>query len=171
MAEKGAADEFETMETWANLSKELKKHAKSVKNPNDIYQESLKPLDKLAVFVTNNVGTMGFFFIVLFWTTFWLAWNSLAPESLRFDPPTAFVLWLIISNILQILLMPLLLIGQNIQGKRADIRGDHDYETDKRAEKEIQIMLLHFENQQKLMKKILDSVEALHGDTGLEQNK
>ena len=40
--------------------------------------------------------------------------------------------------------MPLLLIGQNIQGMRADISGEYDYETDQRAEKEIKAMLLHF---------------------------
>jgi uncharacterized membrane protein len=57
--------------------------------------------------------------------------------------------------------MPLLLIGQNIQGMRTDIRGEHDYDTDKRAEKEIQTVLLNFQKQEKLILEILDKVEAL----------
>ncbi len=140
---------------------DLQKHFSKVQNPNDTFQEQLAPSQKLALFVTEHVGTMGFFFIVLAWTVVWLAWNILAPKTLKWDPYPAFVLWLIISNILQILLMPLLLIGQNIQGMRTDIRGEHDYDTDKRAEKEIQTVLLNFQKQEKLILEILDKVEAL----------
>jgi uncharacterized membrane protein len=57
--------------------------------------------------------------------------------------------------------MPLLLIGQNIQGMRTDIRGEHDFETDKRAEKEIQTVLLNFQKQEKLILEILDKVGKL----------
>lgn len=144
-----------------DLVHDLQKHFSRVKNPNDTFQEQLKPTQKLALFVTERVGTMGFFFIVLTWTVLWLAWNILAPKGLKWDPYPAFVLWLIISNILQILLMPLLLIGQNIQGMRTDIRGEHDYETDKRAEKEINTVLLNFQKQEKLILEILDKVAAL----------
>ena len=42
-----------------------------------------------------------------------------APTDLRFDPYPAFVLWLFISNMIQIFLMPLLMVGQNLQAKRA----------------------------------------------------
>jgi uncharacterized membrane protein len=161
MTDEASANSSDMKDKVDELAEDLKKHASKIRNPNDIYQERLSPLHKLAVFVTEHVGTMGFFFIVLAWTVFWLTWNTIAPQSLRFDPPSAFVLWLIISNILQILLMPLLLIGQNIQGMRADIRGQHDYETDQRAEKEIKTMLLHFETQQKMMREIVDSLDAL----------
>jgi len=137
---------------------DLEKHFSRVKNPNDTFQEELKPSQKLALFVTEHVGTMGFFFIILTWTVIWLAWNILAPKSLKWDPYPAFVMWLIISNILQILLMPLLLIGQNIQGMRTDIRGEHDFETDRRAEKEIKTVLLNFQKQEKLILEILDKV-------------
>jgi uncharacterized membrane protein len=153
VAEQAKSEEKDISDQISDLKEELEKHFKRVKNPNDTF--------KLALFVTEHVGTMGFFFIVLGWTLFWLAFNIVVPKSVRFDPYPAFVLWLIISNILQILLMPLLLIGQNIQGMRADIRGEHDYETDQRAEKEIKTVLLHFDRQQKLILKILESIEAL----------
>jgi uncharacterized membrane protein len=161
VAEQAKSEEKDISDQISDLKEELEKHFKRVKNPNDTFKESLTPLKKLALFVTEHVGTMGFFFIVLGWTLFWLAFNIVVPKSVRFDPYPAFVLWLIISNILQILLMPLLLIGQNIQGMRADIRGEHDYETDQRAEKEIKTVLLHFDRQQKLILKILESIEAL----------
>ena len=159
--EEQQGDERDLGDQITDLVGDLQKHFSKVQNPNDTFQESLKPSQKLALFVTEHVGTMGFFFIILSWTLFWLAWNILAPKGLKWDPYPAFVLWLIISNILQILLMPLLLIGQNIQGMRTDIRGEHDFETDERAEKEIKTVLLNFQKQEKLILQILDKVEAL----------
>lgn len=140
---------------------ELKKEFGSPKNVNIIHKSKLSPLDRLAIFVTEKIGTMGFFFIILIWTISWLGWNIIAPVSLRFDPFPAFVLWLFISNLIQIHLMPLIMIGQNIQGKHAELRSEHDFETDKKAEKEIETILLRLENQQELMLKILEKIEKL----------
>lgn len=61
---------------------------------------SLSPLEHVAVWVTDHVGTMGFFSIIAAWTIVWLGWNTLGPLELRFDPGPAFVLWLFISNLL-----------------------------------------------------------------------
>jgi uncharacterized membrane protein len=57
--------------------------------------------------------------------------------------------------------MTLIMIGQNIQGKHAELRSEHDYETDKKAEMEIEMILLHLENQQKMMMEILKKIERL----------
>jgi uncharacterized membrane protein len=108
------------------------------RNVNEIHRQRLSSLDKLALFVTQRIGTMGFFFIIFTWTVLWLGWNLLAPANLRFDPGPAFVFWLFISNLIQLHLMPLLLIGQNLQGRHAELRADLDYETNKKAEKEIE---------------------------------
>ena len=132
-----------------------------LKNTNVVHRNRLSPLDKLALFTTDRIGTMGFFFIIFAWTFLWLGWNMFAPLSLRFDPFPAFVLWLFISNLIQIHLMPLIMVGQNIQGKHAELRAEHDFETDRKAEKEIETILLHLENQQQLILKILDKIENL----------
>lgn len=141
--------------------KELKEKFGSLKNTNVVHRSRLSPLDKLALFVTEKIGTLGFFFIIFVWTVFWLGWNMFAPLDLRFDPFPAFVLWLFISNLIQIHLMPLIMVGQNIQGKHAALRAEHDFETDRKAEKEIETILLHLENQQKLIIKILEKLEKL----------
>lgn len=132
-----------------------------IKNVNKIHHQSLSPLEKLAIYVTDKIGTMGFFFVILAWTVLWLGWNILAPINLRFDPYPAFVLWLFISNLIQIHLMPLIMVGQNIQGKHAELRAEHDFQTDQKAEKEIETILLHLENQQKLTLEILKRLEKL----------
>jgi uncharacterized membrane protein len=54
------------------------------------------------------------------------AWNSLMPNSVRFDPYPAFVLWLFISIMIQLFLMPLIMMGQNIQSRAADKRAEVD---------------------------------------------
>jgi len=133
----------------------------SISPVNKTHHEKLSDLDKLALFVTNKIGTMGFFFCIFVWTVLWLGWNILAPVELRFDPYPAFVLWLFISNLIQIHLMPLIMVGQNIQGKYAELRSEYDYQTDKKAEKEIETILLHLENQQTLMLEILKRIEKL----------
>ena len=95
-------------------------------------------LDQLALWITERVGTMFFFMAILIWTSGWLFWNMFAPEHLRFDPFPAFVLWLFISNMIQLFLMPLIMIGQNLQGREADERAESDYEINRKAEIEIQ---------------------------------
>lgn len=140
---------------------EIRARFSSPKNTNEIHKKSLSPMEKLALVITQRVGTMGFFIIIFLWTVLWLGWNIVAPQSLRFDPFPAFVLWLFISNLIQIHLMPLIMVGQNIQGKHAELRSEHDYETDTKAEKEIETILLHLENQQTVMLDILKRVEKL----------
>ena len=96
------------------------------------------PLDRLALWITLRVGSMGFFVIIFVWTVSWLSWNILAPRTVRFDPYPGFVLWLFISNMIQLFLMPLILIGQNLQAQESDQRAKNDYKINLKAEAEIQ---------------------------------
>ena len=139
--------------------KELKALRKPVRNANIETKRKLTLLDKLALWITKHVGTMGFFFIIFIWTAVWLGWNSLAPEEVRFDPFPAFVLWLFISNMIQIFLMPLIMIGQNLQSGHAEIRAEADFVVNTKAELEIETMLMHLENQNKIIMEILKKLE------------
>jgi len=96
------------------------------------------PLNRLALWITLRVGSMGFFVVIFIWTILWLSWNMLAPKPIRFDPYPGFVLWLFISNMIQLFLMPLILIGQNLQAKESDQRAKNDYKINCKAEEEIQ---------------------------------
>lgn len=129
------------------------------RNANIRHKEKLTRLDRLALWITKKVGSMGFFMLVFVWTATWLSWNTLAPAHLRFDPFPAFVLWLFISNMLQIFLMPLIMVGQNLQSKHSEIRAEEDYLINKKAELEIETILVHLENQNKLILQILAHIE------------
>ena len=137
---------------------ELKK-LHSVVNANVKHKENLSKLDTLALWITSRIGTMGFFFAIFTWTVLWLGWNILAPHNLQFDPFPAFVLWLFISNMIQIFLMPLLMIGQNIQGRHSEARAESDFDTDTKAEIEIETILEHLENQNEIMSQILHRLD------------
>jgi uncharacterized membrane protein len=138
---------------------ELKKLGKRIRNPNIEHRQHLSRLERLAVWITGHVGTMGFFLIIFGWTILWLSWNMVAPKALRFDPFPAFVLWLFISNMIQIFLMPLIMIGQNLQGRHAEVRAEADFEVNTKAEREIETILLHLENQNKGILEILNKLE------------
>ena len=138
---------------------ELKKLRKPIHNVNIKHKESLSALEKFAVKVTDHVGTMGFFIIIFLWTLIWLGWNTIAPMGLRFDPYPAFVLWLFVSNMIQIFLMPLIMIGQNLQGRHAEKRAEADFEVNVRAEKEIEVILMHLEHQNELILKIIKNID------------
>jgi uncharacterized membrane protein len=138
---------------------ELKKLRKPIHNVNIKHKESLSALERFAVKVTDHVGTMGFFIIIFLWTLLWLGWNTIVPKDLRFDPYPAFVLWLFVSNMIQIFLMPLIMIGQNLQGRHAEKRAEADFEVNVRAEKEIEVILMHLEHQNELILKILKNID------------
>ena len=136
----------------------MKRQRRPLRNVNKEAAEKITPLDRLAVWITDHVGTMGFFLAIFAWTAIWLGWNVLVPKNLQFDPPTAFVFWLFISNMIQILLMPLILVGQNIMGHHAELRAEHDLEVNIKAEGEIEAVLKHLEYQNAILIAMLNKL-------------
>jgi uncharacterized membrane protein len=137
---------------------ELKLRRRPLRNPHKEVTERLTPLDKVAVWITKHVGSMGFFLIIAIWTVLWLGWNLLAPDSLRFDPPMGFVLWLFISNVIQMMLMPLIMVGQNVLSAHAEARAEHDLEINIKAEQEIEVILEHLEHQNRILIAMLEKL-------------
>jgi uncharacterized membrane protein len=137
------------------------------------YAEIMKDmgkLDRLAMWITDHVGTMGFFLIILIWTTIWLGWNFLAPPRLQFDSPMGFVFWLFISNMIQILLMPLIMVGQNIQGRQSEGRAQHDLDVNIKAEAEVELILRNLERQNEMLIAMLEK-QGLKLDEVLSANQ
>lgn len=130
---------------------ELRSYRKPVVHAHVEARKGFSALERFAVVVTRGVGTLGFFFVLLFWTLGWLAWNLYAPVDLRFDPAPAFVIWLFASNIIQLILLPLIMVGQNLEGKFAERRAQADFEVNMKAEHEIEVIIAHLENQNELL--------------------
>ena len=109
------------------------------RNVNVVYEKSLNTLDRLAIAITNRVGSIGFFLIIAGWTVTWTGYNLLASTVpalhwRAFDPFPAFVAYLLISNVIQILLMPLIMVGQNLQGRHSETRAELDFQVNLKNE-------------------------------------
>src|SRR2546421_301555 len=118
---------------------QLRAKRKPLRNVNKEHKESLSPLERVAVSVTDKVGTMGFFLIIFTWTILWCGYNIVATEVSTlhwksFDPFPAFVAYLLMSNVIQILLMPLIMVGQNLQGRHSETRAELDFQVNLKNE-------------------------------------
>jgi CRP-like cAMP-binding protein len=138
---------------------------RATRNANIVHEQSLSALDRLAIAITDKVGSIGFFLIIAGWTVLWTGYNILASEvpALHwpaFDPFPAFVAYLLISNVIQILLMPLIMVGQNIQGRHSETRAELDFEVNQKAEKEVMTTLLHLERNTDLLLQLMQHLDC-----------
>ena len=119
-----------------------------VRNVNKEHKDSLTVLDKSAIFITNIVGTR--------WA---IAFTALAlvslPEALQGGTATT-ISW-IAQTFLQLVLLSIIMVGQNLQSRHSELRADADYETNVEAKKDVE----------DLMKK-LDSIDSDKLDKILE---
>jgi uncharacterized membrane protein len=134
------------IETVTDLQQEFA----PIQNTNEIHKSHLTKTDKLALFITKHIGTMGFFYFCLVLVTTPLLFPVALP-----------VVQYISSGFLQLIFLPLIMVGQNLQGRHAELRAQHDYDTNMKSEKEIDAILLHLEKQDELMHQILKSIEKL----------
>lgn len=139
--------------------REIKALRKPLTNVHLEHQRKLTALERLAIFITRRVGSMGFFLAIFGWTVIWLAWNTLAPVEARFDPFPAFVMWLFISNVLQLFLLPLLIIGQNLEDRYAQARAEADFQVNLQAERELETALRHLERHTELLGRVVETIE------------
>jgi uncharacterized membrane protein len=111
-----------------------------VRNVNKEHRESLGTLDKIAIFITKIVGTM--------WCA--IAFTILALISLpsAINGGTATTISWIAQTFLQLVLLSIIMVGQNLQSKHSELRADADYETNLEAKKDIEMLM-----------KRLDSIE------------
>ena len=138
---------------------ELKKHRITLRNVHKEVHEDSTRLHRFALWITKHVGTVEFFLLIFAWTAVWLLWNSFGPENLRFDSlSSGFVIWLFVSNVIQLFLMPLIMVGQNVQSRHAEALSEHDYEINVKAEKEVEVILHHLEHLDKMLVMALEKL-------------
>ena len=120
-----------------------------VRNVNKEHRDSLGVLDKIAIFITKIVGTM--------WCA--IAFTILALISLpqAINGGTATTISWIAQTFLQLVLLSIIMVGQNLQSRHSELRADADYETNIESKKDIE----------NLMKR-LDSIETNKLDKILE---
>lgn len=140
---------------------ELMQKRRPLKNSFEATQQTLSSAERFAVYITHHVGSIEFFAILTLWSVGWLMWNLFGPAGYRFDPAPAFVIWLFLSNIIQLILLPLIMIGQNLDDRHSNLRAEADYKLNKRAEEEIKVIIGHLENQNELLLEIVRKIERV----------
>lgn len=118
-------------------------------NVNVRHHQTLGFQDRLALGITSAIGTMYAVYFFILAMSGWILWQTSIANK-PFDPfPFAFLLFL--GNIVQLLLMPLIMVGQNIQGKHAEIRAEEEYQTTTSSYEDIEKILLHLDHQDQEM--------------------
>jgi uncharacterized membrane protein len=129
---------------------ELKKLKKPV-NANVKHKENLTILDKIAIHITSLVGTM--------WCA--IAFTLLAlislPDAIKGGKVTI-ISW-VAQTFLQLVLLSVIMVGQNLQNKHSEARAESDFDVNVKAELEIETILQHLENQNEAILEIQKKLE------------
>lgn len=98
-------------------------HSKhELRNANDIHRERLTIGDRIGLFITNRVGTMWAALIFTF-----IALISL-PAAIHTHDLIVIISW-IAQTFLQLVLLPIIIVGQNVQAKHAEVKTETDHLT------------------------------------------
>ena len=110
-------------------------------NANKEIEKLRKIEDRAADRITSFAGTMRFVYLHSFWFGLWVILNlGLLGAGLKFDQYPFGLLTLIVS-LEAIFLSTFVMISQNRQANAAEVRSELDYQTDVKAEKEIDIIM------------------------------
>lgn len=81
---------------------------------------------RLAVFITRKFGTMGMFWTLVIWMFGWVILATVGFWYFRNDP-YPFVFLLFLSNIVQLLALPILAVGQQVLSKASDKQAEQTF--------------------------------------------
>ncbi len=131
------------------FSPQILYNAAMTRNVNKEHRASLTALDKVALFITRIVGTM--------WCAIAFALIALISLPKAIEGGVAPTISWIAQTFLQLVLLSIIMVGQNLQSRHAELRADADYETNVESKKEIENITerLHAIETEKL-DKILD---------------
>jgi uncharacterized membrane protein len=108
--------------------------AKKVGNENKIFAELMRTQDRVADAITNFAGSLNFVYLHTVWFGIWIAINvGIIGASLKFDKFPFGLLTMIVS-LEAIFLSTFVMVSQNRQAARADVRAELDFENNLRAE-------------------------------------
>jgi uncharacterized membrane protein len=84
----------------------------------------LDRLDRVAMWLSRRTGDPHLFAVLACATVGWTVWNGFDPKVWRFDPAPSFPILMGLSKVIQRCLLPVLLIGQNLESRRARLRAE-----------------------------------------------
>jgi uncharacterized membrane protein len=104
-------------------------------NVNQRHAAKMNPLDKAGLVITKLVGTM---IAAILFTC--LALISL-PAALKTHDKIIIVAW-IAQTFLQLVLLPIIMVGQNLQGQHTELMADEEFQTTQTTYKDLEHLIL-----------------------------
>ena len=130
---------------------EIKSNRIEIKNRNELYKQNISFNEKLASKITIVVGSMYCAYIFSL-----LAFFSL-PDAIK-GGTFMFVSW-IAQTFLQLVLLPIIMVGQKVESKKTELKANQDFEINKKHELENEAILKHLENQNRDILAILKQLK------------
>lgn len=127
-------------------------------NVNLKHKQGLNFQDKVALVITKAVGSMYAVYVFILFISGWIIWQLNDPKSLD---PFPFIFLLFIGNVVQLLLMPLIMVGQNLQGRHAERRVEEEFKTTETIYKDIEKIFIHLDKQDKEIQKQTELLNKL----------
>ena len=134
---------------------------RKLKAPPKVADEHVGFNGRLGAAITRRVGTMWAVYIALIIQVTWMALATLGIWEFKRDPyPFAFLLFL--SNIVQLLLMFVIMVGQQVLGQAADKRAVVTYQDAEAILHECLQMQEHLHAQDRAIEHIVSHMEQLN---------
>ena len=136
-------------------------HPHQPRNVNKLHKEQLAEAGinaKIAVGLTKSVGTM--------WTAYSFAVLAIiglfAILGLLTPVVAILVAWLS-QTFIQLVLLPIIMVGQNVLGHHAELLAEEQYNTTKKTYADIESIMKHLDDQDASILNIVQKLEAQNG--------
>lgn len=123
------------------------------------HEQKLKTRDKIALFLTERIGSFWFFIFCTILVIIWSIWNVYTPQKLHFDD-AQFNIWQYVSSAFQIITMPLIMVVQQIQLQHAEARSEFSYLAMKRSIGENAIIIKYLEDLTKINQQLIEQKQV-----------
>jgi hypothetical protein len=126
---------------------------RKTKRPAKVDDERVGINGKIGLLITGVVGTMwvAYLFTLLAFISF--------PSAIKSGDSIIIIAW-IAQTFLQLVLLPIIIVGQNIQAKASDKRAEQTYEDAEAVLHECQTLQEHLLAQDEVLSQLISKVEA-----------
>jgi uncharacterized membrane protein len=112
-----------------------------IRDVNKEHKEKLTLLDKIAISITKMVGTM--------WCAIFFTIIALIGLPYAISNGTAEIITWVVQTFLQLVLLSVILAGQNLQNRHSELRADADYENNINVKKDAEIIMKRLDDLEK----------------------
>jgi len=152
------SDMTEETKPYINYAEFLKNQT-PLHSANEHHEQKLSMQDKIALVLTEKIGSFWFFVFCMVLVIVWTVWNVSAPVKLHFDD-SQFNIWQYVSSAFQIVTMPLIMVVQQIQLQHANARSEFSYLAMERSIKENAMMIQYLEQISEQNERLLRKIET-----------